>query len=104
MLLPMAEPVEAIGASRPTLPPKATVSVEAISEVYMFLAGSLERLRLMASSTPGRPWPISPLTIYFTKSTVSRMPTRGRKKMMMNEECWVMTEEPVDKRVTKAPA
>ena len=73
----MAEPVEAMGASRPTLPPKATVSVEAMSEVYMFLDGSRERLRLMASNTEGNPWPMSPFTTYLTYNTVSKIPTSG---------------------------
>ena len=91
----MAEPVEAIGASRPTLPPKATVMVEATSEVHMFLAGSSELLRLMASSTEGSPWPMSPRTTYLTKSTVSSMPIMGSRKMM-SDECWNMADEPAD--------
>ena len=64
ILEPMADPVEAIGASSPTLPPKATVSVEAISEVYIFLLGRREPLRLMASNTEGRPCPIFPRTTH----------------------------------------
>ena len=62
MLLPMAEPVEAMGASRPTEPPKATVMVDATSDDHMFLGGSSEFLRLMASRTLGRPCPMSPRT------------------------------------------
>ena len=38
-LEPMALPVEAMGASNPTLPPKATVSVDATSDEYMFRGG-----------------------------------------------------------------
>ena len=62
ILLPMAEPVEAIGASSPTEPPKATVRVDATSEVHMFLRGNSLLLRLMASRTLGRPCPMSPRT------------------------------------------
>ena len=57
-LEPMAEPVEAMGASSPTLPPNATVRVEATSEVYMLPGGRRPSLREMASSTLGMPWPI----------------------------------------------
>jgi len=38
MFEPIAEPVSTIGASNPTLPPKLTVMVLAISEVYMLWA------------------------------------------------------------------
>ena len=92
MLLPMADPVEAIGASRPTLPPKATVMVEATSDVHMFLAGSSELLRLMARSTEGSPWPMSPRTTYLTKSTVSSMPMTGSRKII-RDECWNSADE-----------
>ena len=55
MLEPMALPVEAMGASSPTLPPKATVSVDATSEVYILRGGRAPLWREMESSTLGIP-------------------------------------------------
>ena len=80
-LEPMALPVEAMGASNPTLPPKATVRVEATREVYMLRGGSLPLWREIESSTLGMPWPMSPLTMNRTKRMVSNMPTRGAMKV-----------------------
>ena len=80
-LEPMALPVDAIGASSPTLPPKATVSEEATSDEYMFLGGNAPLWREIESSTEGIPCPMSPFITYFTNSTVSRMPISGAKRI-----------------------
>ena len=80
-LEPMAVPVEAMGASSPTLPPNATVRVDATSDEYMLRGGSDPFFREMENSTVGMPCPMSPLMIYFTNRTVSSMPTRGAKRI-----------------------
>ena len=80
-LEPIALPVEAMGASSPTLPPNATVRVEATNDEYMLRGGRAPFFRDMEKSTLGIPWPISPFITYFTKSTVSRIPTSGAKRI-----------------------
>ncbi len=62
MFDPIALPVDAMGASRPTLPPKATVRVDATIDEYILRAGSTPPPRDSDSSTDGSPWPILPLT------------------------------------------
>jgi len=76
----MAEPVSTIGASNPTLPPRLTVTVLAISEVYILCALIMLLLLEMDCRIRLMPCPILSFTRYLTYRYVSKIPKNGRTR------------------------
>ena len=76
----MAEPVNTIGASAPTEPPKPMVIAEAMTEVQQLWPFSLEFFDDMAYKMRVIPCEILSFTTYFTNIDVRNMPTTGNMR------------------------
>ena len=80
MLEPMLPPVDTLGPSNPTEPPKPTVRALVTMLDQVLLRLTLPLFFEMAYRMPGMPWPTSYFSMYLQNKMVSRIPMAGQTK------------------------
>jgi hypothetical protein len=80
MTEPTAAPVETVGPSNPTLPPKPTVRALVIIDENVLWGFMYPLFLEILYNTFGIPWPTGLRIIYFMNNMEIKIPTTGRIK------------------------